>query len=93
MQVVVQQGLLKRFTKQQHRTEAVQSHTRMHGTEQVLDFTDATAQLQVAAASSDNQKQSSFSQTQCVSPVTWTTSDPWFTYAAMTITLGVLAFK
>ena len=89
MQVMVQQHLLKRAAEQHHRAEAVRSHTHMLGTEQVLHSTDA----QLSASCSDYHKRSSSSQTQSVAPVTWMTSDPWFAYTAVTIAVGVLAFK
>lgn len=89
-QAMIQQHLLKRAAEQQHRAQAVCSHTQIRGMEQVLDFSDATAQL--SASSSDTQKQSS-PQKQGVAPVTWTTCDPWFVYMVMTVTVGALAFK
>ena len=98
MQVEVQQHLLmhvfKRAAIQQHRAEAVRSFMHVHGVEQDLTFkiaTDAAAQL--TAPSSVDQNLSSASQTPCDAPVKWRTSDPWFTWAAMTVAVGALAFS
>lgn len=86
--------VFKRAAIQQHRAEAVRSFMHVHGVEQDLTSkiaTDAAAQL--TAPSSVDQNLSSASQTQCDAPVKWRTSDPWFTWAAMTVAVGALAFS
>ena len=76
---------------QQHRAEAVRSFMHVHGVEQDLTSKIATAQL--TAPSSVDQTLSSASQTQCGALLKWRTSDPWFTWAAMTVAVGALAFS
>lgn len=86
--------VFKRAAIQQHRAEAVLSFMHVHGVEQDLTSqiaTDATPQL--TAPSSVDQNLSSASQIQCGAPAKWKTSDPWFTWAAMTVAVGALAFS
>lgn len=98
MQVAVQQHLLmhvfKRAAIQQHRAEAVRSFMHVHGVEQDLTSTIATdVTTQLTDPSSEGQNLSSASQRQCGAPAKWRTSDPWFTWAAMTVAVGALAFS